>query len=115
MFKLEHNNIVVFTPEDLANPLEHNALLQKIETQLKEEHLYYIVDLAKLSFLNSSGLNFLIQMLTKVRNANGDIVITNITESIHKILVITRLQSTFTTVKSIDEGLIFFKDLATSE
>ena len=95
MFKLEHNNIIVFTPEDLTNPLDHNALLQQIEKQLKKEPLYYIVDLAKLSFLNSSGLNFLIQMLTKVRNAAGDIVLTNITESIHKILVITRLQSTF--------------------
>lgn len=54
-----------------------------------------IIDLHKVSFMNSSGLGLLISVLTKFRNKGGDVSLVGVSESVKKLLIITKLNSIF--------------------
>jgi len=48
-----------------------------------------------LEYMNSSGLNIMVNFLTKSRNSGGDIAIAAVTEKISQLLVITKLNTLF--------------------
>jgi len=56
----------------------------------------FIIDLDKLTYINSNGLNSLINILTKSRNAGGDTILCSVNEKISKLLLITKLNTLFT-------------------
>ena len=80
-----------------------------IEDKIKENHLEYIIDLNKMDYMNSNGLTFLISILTRARNSGGDVAIANLSDSIKKILLITRLQTAFSIHESVNQALKFFE------
>jgi anti-sigma B factor antagonist len=68
----------------------------------------FVIDLAKVDWMNSIGLGMLISSLTTVRNAGGKLVLANI-DKIESILTITRLISVFEHHDSRDAALKAFK------
>ena len=54
-----------------------------------------LINLAEVKFMNSSGLGLLISILTKFRNKGGDVELSNVTEQVNKLLLITKLNSIF--------------------
>jgi len=66
----------------------------KIHEYISQNKKNFIVDLAKVDWMNSVGLGMLISALTTVKNAGGRLVLANITK-IESILTITRLISVF--------------------
>jgi anti-sigma B factor antagonist len=67
----------------------------------------FVVDLAKVDWMNSVGLGMLISALTTVKNAGGRLVLANITK-IESILTITRLITVFEHYDSRDLALKSF-------
>lgn len=67
-----------------------------------------ILDLKKLSYLNSSGLNCFITILTKSRVKGGETIITNIPETINKLLIISKLNTVFEIRDSLEEAITEF-------
>ena len=65
-----------------------------------------------MDYMNSNGLTFLISILTRSRNAGGDVAIANLSANIKKILLITRLQSAFSLHNSVEKALDFFMEQA---
>jgi len=61
--------------------------------------------LKELSYINSTGINVLINLLTKARNAGGELAICNINESIKKLLIISKLNTIFNSFESENEAL----------
>ena len=74
-----------------------NALLQKTKT--------CIVDISGLRYINSSGIGLLITILTKFRNKGGEVYLMKPSESVQKLLVITKLNAIFHIIQSEDEVL----------
>jgi anti-sigma B factor antagonist len=70
-------------------------LLSKIEEFYLENKPNVYLDLKELQYLNSSGLNVLIQILTKARNNGAEVYLRNIPEEINKLLLITKLKNIF--------------------
>ena len=70
-------------------------LLNEIDNLIADDFKKFILDLSSLQHVNSSGLNVLIGILTKSRNANGEVVISNVPEKIKSLLVITKLNTVF--------------------
>ena len=60
---------------DLGTLKEAKASIQR---QLDENRRYFLVDLAKVGYIDSSGLGFLIGSLKKVRERQGDLKITRL-------------------------------------
>ncbi len=69
-----------------------------------------VVDLKKVSFMNSSGLGMLIGGLTTMRNAGGDLRIANATNKIESLLIVTKLITVFKHFKSVDEAAESFNE-----
>ena len=71
-------------------------LLEEVDKNTLNNKANFILNLAKITHINSSGLNALINILTKSRNAGGDTVICNVNEKISKLFLITKLNTLFT-------------------
>ena len=65
------------------------------------------INLANLKYMNSSGLNTMIQLLTKARNDGGEVVICNMNKKINELLLITKLNTLFKVVETEDEAVSF--------
>lgn len=77
-------------------------LLDQFDTILKNNSNKVIFDLNKLEYMNSSGLNIMVNFLTKSRNSGGDIAIAAVTEKISQLLVITKLNTLFKIHDSVE-------------
>lgn len=71
------------------------AIHEAIDGQLKLKKNAFMVDLAGISYINSSGLNLLLRLFTKIRNKAGEIVYINPSESVNSLLNISKLNTVF--------------------
>ncbi len=69
-----------------------------------------IVNLEKVSWINSTGLGILISGYTSVRRGGGDLVIMHASDRIESILYVTKLNLLFKAYENEDEALTSFAD-----
>lgn len=62
-----------------------------------------VVDISGLRYINSSGIGVLITLLTKFRNKSGELYLMKPSESVQKLLVITKLNAIFNIIQSETE------------
>ena len=79
----------------LMDKIAATPLLDQFDTILKNNGNKVVFDLNKLEYMNSSGLNIMVNFLTKSRNSGGDIAVAAVTEKISQLLVITKLNTLF--------------------
>lgn len=96
--------IQVLSVDNLISEFENRQILEEVADIIETGSNRFVIDLSQLRFLNSAGLNFLISVLTKSRNAGGDTVITNVSEDASKLLVLTKLKHVFTTANSVEDA-----------
>ncbi len=63
-----------------------------------------VVNMAGMDYINSSGINMLVNMLTKSRTKGGDIIVTNVSDKVKQLFLITKLNTLFTITDSIEEA-----------
>ncbi|HRD41029.1 MAG TPA: STAS domain-containing protein [Bacteroidia bacterium] len=80
-------------------------LIKKVEELVAAGNNKIALNLEGLKYMNSSGLNTLIQLLTKTRNSGGETVIYNMNKKINELLLITKLNTLFKIVDSEDQAL----------
>jgi len=71
------------------------SLVDKAEELSKNGCTRWAIDLEKLIYMNSSGLNTLIQLLTKARVSGGEAVLFNMNKKINELILITKLHTLF--------------------
>jgi anti-sigma B factor antagonist len=64
-----------------------------------------IIDISGLRYINSSGIGVLITVLTKFRNKGGEVYLMKPSESVQKLLVITKLNAIFQVIQKEEEVL----------
>lgn len=80
-------------------------LLDSVTEQVNESVTLCAIDLSRVDYINSTGIGVLINILTKMRNRNGEVVLINPSEQIKKLLIITKLNSIFDVVGSREEAI----------
>ncbi len=90
---------------ELIDRGQATLLLDEIETAVAKNETKILLNLADLKYLNSSGLNIIINILTKARKAGGDVAICNVNKKITELLVITKLNSVFNVCDSVEKGI----------
>ena len=88
----------------LINKQQVAELLNELEHEFNEGFNKVIIDLIEMEYMNSTGLNILINILTLTRSKGGEVIIVNIPERINKLLVITKLDNVFDIAKDIEEA-----------
>ena len=105
----EQDGVVILEPRGkiMGGPdasLLHDKLYEFIEKDKKN----FVVDLAQVDWMNSTGLGILISGYTTLRNSDGTLKLANVTEKIQSLLVITKLEGVFEAYDSLDDAIKSF-------
>ena len=102
----EENNVQVLTLSgELIDKNQSVELMKTIDELIEIGKYNLLIDLAELKYMNSSGLNVLIQILTKTRTKGGESVIFNVSKKVNDLLVITKLNTLFKVAITKEEAL----------
>lgn len=104
---LQENLVVLNISGKIMGGEETTFFHGKIHEYIDQNKKNFVVDMAKVDWMNSVGLGMLISALTTVKNSKGRLVLANITK-IESILTITRLISVFEHYDSREEALKSF-------
>ena len=85
---------------NLIEKNQANGLMEEIEVHPDGEHLNYVIDLSAFQYMNSTGLNVLLNILSKARKSGGEAVICAVPEKINSLLVITKLNNVFSVLEN---------------
>lgn len=84
-------------------------LIGMINDHIQQGVQLSIIDISELRYINSSGIGVLITILTKFRNKGGEVVLLNPSESVQKLLIITKLNAIFNIAHSEEEAFEILK------
>ncbi|MCW3083771.1 MAG: anti-sigma-factor antagonist [Bacteroidetes bacterium] len=84
-------------------------MLDEIKAAAEKGENKILLNLANLKYINSSGLNVLINILTISRKADGDVAICNVNKKINELLVITKLNSVFNVCETEEKAIAVLK------
>jgi anti-sigma B factor antagonist len=104
--KEKRGDIWILTPrKDLMGGEETRALEQSIRDIANDGTPRIVVDLGKISYLNSTGLGSLVSAHMSCKNRDGFLRLANISKRIHNLFIITKLAFVFETFDSVDEAV----------
>ncbi len=89
-------------PETMAI---HTKVKELIESGVKK----VVIDLGKVSWMNSTGLGALMSSMTSLRNADGDLKLTHVTDKVKSLFMITKLITIFDTFDTEEEAIASFE------
>ena len=101
---LEHKLIILSLSGDLIGEDDNKAILTDVDNYVEQGIFYSVVDISDVRYINSSGIGVLITILTKMRNKGGEICLVNPSETVQKLLIITKLNAIFKIANSKDEA-----------
>ena len=96
----EGNIHIVALKGNILSDQHGQNVMDEIDKLIEGGANRFVIDLTELQFINSSGLSFLLRILTKARRADGEVILTNLPEQLPKLLVITKLNNVFTVADS---------------
>ena len=100
-----YNAVVIKFKGNVMGGPDGARLHDTLHTLREEGKRNIIVDLGRVSFMNSSGLGMLISAMTTMRNADGDLRLANAADRIQSLLIVTRLITVFQHYDSVDEAV----------
>ncbi len=102
---IKNNKLVLKFTGDLIGEDNGAGVIGIVNDAIQQKVLSCIVDISELRYINSSGIGVLITILTKFRNKGGEVYLMKPSESVQKLLVITKLNSIFQIIQSEEEIL----------
>ena len=103
--EVKSNVLILRLSGDLIGEDNGANILDKVNTAIQDDVRTCVVDISKLRYINSSGIGVLITILTKFRNKGGEVYLMKPSETVQKLLVITKLNAIFQVIQSEDEVL----------
>jgi anti-sigma B factor antagonist len=101
----EGGRIIFHLKGRLMDQQQADRLMAALDESLAQGHQNVILDLSELQYMNSTGLNILINVLTRTRNAGGDTLIAGLNNSVRQLFLVTKLDSVFVITQNVDEAL----------
>ncbi|EIE00970.1 MULTISPECIES: STAS domain-containing protein [Leptospira] len=105
----ESGNIVILDINgeiDLYNAPEIKDVIAKL---IEEQKYYTIINLEKVSYIDSSGIGALISSLSNLKKYQGGLKIINVAGSVRKVFELTKLTSFFEIFDNEADAVAAFK------
>ncbi|MCB9227636.1 MAG: STAS domain-containing protein [Chitinophagales bacterium] len=80
---------------NLLGEKDSNPIIESISKSIENDSNLFVVDVKELQYVNSTGISALISILTKSRNAGGEMILINLPSQLKKILELTKLDKVF--------------------
>lgn len=101
--EVKNQTLIIRLSGDLIGENDGAGVLGVVSDALHNQIVKCIIDIYNLRYINSSGIGVLITILTKFRNKGGEVYLLKPSESVQKLLVITKLNSIFQVIKTEEE------------
>ncbi|HEY5744475.1 MAG TPA: STAS domain-containing protein [Chryseolinea sp.] len=98
--EIKNNSLILRLSGDLIGEDTGASVIEVVTDAIQQKALTCIVDISGLRYINSSGIGVLITILTKFRNKGGEVYLMKPSESVQKLLVITKLNAIFQIVQT---------------
>jgi len=98
--EIKNNSLILRLSGDLIGEDTGASVIEVVTDAIQQKALTCIVDISGLRYINSSGIGVLITILTKFRNKGGEVYLMRPSESVQKLLVITKLNAIFQIVQT---------------
>jgi len=101
----DHNTVQVLEVQSLFNETDNKEILRDVQSRIEKGLNKFIVDLSKLDFMNSVGLNFMISILTQSQQSGGNLTVVNANKQVVSLLEMTKLTAFFDLKPSVKDAL----------
>ncbi len=105
----ERGDVVVVSPRGELDADSAGDFQNQVDELLKAGWRYFVVDLHKVSFVDSSGLSVLVRLYKRVRIGEGDVHLVQGPSNVMKILELTRLNRVFDIFPTAEEAATSIK------
>lgn len=85
--------------------LDFESVEKEVELLLADNEPNVILNMEKISLINSLGIKSLIKIFTKCRNSGGDLYIVNISDKISQVLLLTKLNTVLNIAASLNDAI----------
>ena len=90
----------------LMDQAQADHLMEVLDQHLPDnEAMNVVLDMGELVYMNSTGLNIMISVLTRTRKAGGKVVLANMAHGVRQLFVVTKLDTVFPILDSVDLAL----------
>lgn len=103
--EIKDQALIIRLSGDLIGEDNGAKVLEVVVDAIQNGTLLAIIDISDLRYINSSGIGVLITILTKFRNKGGEVYLLKPSESVQKLLIITKLNSIFQIIQTEEEIL----------
>lgn len=104
--KLHGDVVVISLSGSLLGEPDAMNLRQAVYRLLADNKRKFVIDLAKLKFINSIGLGSLIASFTSIRTRGGNMCLARVRDKVEAVIMITKLTKVFrlfdTVVKAVN-------------
>jgi len=102
--EVQNNILVLKLSGDLIGENHGPELVSIVNDSINDDIIFCAVDIQEVRYINSSGIGVLITILTKFRNRGGEVVLIKPSDSVQKLLIITKLNSIFNIVADLEQA-----------
>lgn len=102
----EKDGLAIFNIKgNLIEKSQAIPLLEDVEECIMKDINQLILDMTDFRYLNSTGLNIFINILTKARRSGGEVVICSVSPKIKELLIITKLNTIFLVSEKLEDAI----------
>ena len=105
----ESGEIVVFDINGEIDLYNAPEIKDKIKEEMNKNKVNIIINLDKVSYIDSSGIGVLISSLSNLKKVGGALKLINVYASVRKVFELTKLTSFFDIYDSEADALTAFK------
>lgn len=103
----EKGEVQIIEAYNFLHEIENKEILSAAISQIEKGFTNFVVDFSQMAYMNSVGLSFIINLMKKVNEADGKLVLVNVNKTIIKLMMITKVYSMFTLKNSIEQAINF--------
>jgi len=101
----EQDVCVIHLQGTLLDKAQAIAMIEELTELMEEGIVKVILSMEEFQYINSTGLNVLINILTKARKQGGEAIITAVPSKINELLIITKLNMVFVVTSTLAEAM----------
>lgn len=105
---MDNTHYLIELEGNYLNDFDFEPVIESVEDQINDGVSNFVIDLANLKFMNSTGLGALIRILTKARTAGGEAVLVKSSTQISQLLLMTKLNQVFNNFDSLEDAVKHF-------
>ncbi|MBL7829912.1 MAG: STAS domain-containing protein [Saprospiraceae bacterium] len=98
----QRGNAKVLFVDSLFNELENKQIISSVSNLIENGQINFVIDLSKVPFINSAGLNCLLSIQHKTQKAGGQFALSGVSSQVVKLLEITKLKPFFRLTSDIN-------------